>query len=213
MSMTKKRRNDSLRPFLLTLTRADIGKRGKVHKEEILKRIIKSFRCTSVLVVKGFWHRMPRFLKTYLLYLLFCFLNAVLFSCLGIKIPFPSFIVRSLCDDSDNEDENGNWLAQPLQVEDAPHPLRERVKRELCVLFNIGYERQRKESFISDMKDTLAIDTSSEEFLKFLLERIEELQKEHFNWGQHRKFAFTTKAQKERLYSVLWEFSRGRNND
>ena len=163
--------------------------------------------------VKGFWGRMPRFLKTLLIYLLLCFLNEVLLSRWGIQIPFPSFFIHCLCDGSDNEDENGDWLAQLSKVEHAPHTLRERVKRELRVLLNIGYERERKDSFISNILETLAIDTSSEDFLEFLLKRIEELQKEHFHGGQHKRFAFSTKAQKERLYSVLWEFSERENND
>ena len=165
--------------------------------------------------VKGFWGRMPRFLKTLLLYLLFCFINSVLFSCLGIQMPFPSIFIHCLCEGSDNEDSSGDGLAQQLsQVEHAPHTLRERVKRELRVLFNIGYERERKESKIAEIIETLAIDTSSEAFLEFFLKRINELQAEHFNGGQHKRFAFSTKAQKERLYSALWEFSgRGGNND
>ena len=38
-----------------------------------------------------------------------------------------------------------------------------------------------------------------------LAERVDELQREHLNRGNHKPFPFRTKREQERLYSVLWE--------
>ena len=53
-------------------------------------------------------------------------------------------------------------------------------------------------------------------FCKALLSRVENLQIEHFNGGEHKPFLFKTEKEKARLYSIMWEYigepaERGRN--
>ena len=49
-----------------------------------------------------------------------------------------------------------------------------------------------------------------------VLSRVENLQIEHFNGGEHKPFLFKTEKEKARLYSIMWEYigepaPRGRN--
>ncbi len=51
----------------------------------------------------------------------------------------------------------------------------------------------------------LALDEAKVGFAKALLERINELQLFHYNRGDHIPFKFSSKKEKERLLSIVWE--------
>lgn len=91
--------------------------------------------------------------------------------------------------------------------EPAPPCLKRHVRQELVRLFNIGYCRNRQQAFVEAAIEPLNIEEATVGFCKALLKRVEELQTSHYNGGDHLKFAFQTKADKERLYSIMWEYA------
>lgn len=99
-----------------------------------------------------------------------------------------------------------NALDLPKE-EPAPPCLKKHVREELVGLFNIGYKRTRREAFVEKAIEPLNLDISTVGFCKALLERVDELQRVHLNDGHHRKFPFETQSDKERLYSIIWEYA------
>lgn len=93
--------------------------------------------------------------------------------------------------------------------EPAPPCLVEHLKKELIVLFNIGYHRTRRKAFVEKAIEPLHIEDSSVGFLKALLERVDVLQREHLNNGFPSRFPFESKSDKDRLYSILREYAAG----
>lgn len=55
--------------------------------------------------------------------------------------------------------------------------------------------------------DPLALDKAKVGFAKALLERVNALQLKHYNRGSHIPFRFSTKTEKETLYSIIWEYA------
>ncbi|KAK9982671.1 hypothetical protein SO802_035404 [Lithocarpus litseifolius] len=53
--------------------------------------------------------------------------------------------------------------------------------------------------------EPLALDRASVGFCKALLGRVESLQLEHYNNGEHLPFSFTSKGERDRLYSLMRE--------
>ena len=45
-------------------------------------------------------------------------------------------------------------------------------------------------------------------FCKALLERVNSLQLEHYNKGNHIPFPFKTNEEKDKLYSIIWEYAQ-----
>ena len=91
----------------------------------------------------------------------------------------------------------------------APEPLRSHARLQLVHLFNIGKKHAVSEKTIQKYIEPLALenDEASVGFLKALLDRVNSLQMEHYNRGNHIPFAFQTKSEKERLYSIVWEYA------
>ena len=88
----------------------------------------------------------------------------------------------------------------------APTCLKSHVKTQLTYLFNIGKKNTVPEKTVESYIEPLSLDKATVGFAKSLLERIDRLQLEHYNRGNHIPFQFKTKAQKERLYSIMWEY-------
>ena len=88
----------------------------------------------------------------------------------------------------------------------APEPLRTHVEGELRVLFNIGKKRTLPDRTFYKYIEPFALEKASVGFCKDLLERVESLQLEHFNNGEHLPFSFTSEGEKNRLYSIMWEY-------
>nr|UNA62802.1 NADH dehydrogenase subunit 6 [Oenothera villaricae] len=98
---------------------------------------------------------------------------------------------------------------QALELPDtqsAPEALRAHVKGELFVLFNIGRRRTLSEKHFYNYIDPLALDNSSVGFCKALLAKVDSLQREHWNGGNHRRFVFGTPIERARLYSIMWDY-------
>jgi len=135
-----------------------------------------------------------------------------------------SFIQTAEC--AGNSGEGASSISFPRQEweialdlpanQPAPECLRVRMKDQLLILFNIG----RGSTLFSDSEvfsrhiEPLAIDSASVGFSKALLARIASLQAEHWNGGGHHTtpFGFTTKKERERLYSVLWEYDPSKSD-
>lgn len=88
----------------------------------------------------------------------------------------------------------------------APECLQSHIKEELPYLFNIGRKNTLSENLFLKYIEPLAVDKASVGFSKALLERVDTLKLEHYNKGQHLRFEFHTIEQKERLYSIMWEY-------
>nr|YP_009316014.1 hypothetical protein [Cocos nucifera]AOX13008.1 hypothetical protein [Cocos nucifera] len=89
----------------------------------------------------------------------------------------------------------------------APQPLRSHVEQELRVLFHIGKKHTISDSAFRNYLEPLALDKASVGFCRALLERVNSLQVEHYNKGDHIPFQFKTEKDRERLYSIVWEYA------
>ena len=90
---------------------------------------------------------------------------------------------------------------------EAPDCLRSYLKEQLKYLFNIGRKATLSEPMFDEFIDPLAVDKATVGFAKALLERVRALQLVHYNRGEHIPFKFATRAEKERLYSIVWEYA------
>lgn len=88
----------------------------------------------------------------------------------------------------------------------APQPLRSHVERELFAFFNIGRTNTLSEPLFQRYIEPLALEESSVGFCKTLLGRVNSLQEEHWNHGNHRRFRFSSQRDQDRLYSLMWEY-------
>ena len=93
----------------------------------------------------------------------------------------------------------------------APQALLDHTKDELLTLLNIGKKKSilRESACYVDCIERLGLDWRKEPsvgFCKSLLERVNALQIEHFNKGVHIPFSFSSPKEKERLYSIVWEY-------
>ena len=91
--------------------------------------------------------------------------------------------------------------------QDAPECLRSHIKEQLRFLFNIGRKTTLPDPMFDSFIDPLALDEAKLGFSKALLERINALQLVHYNRGSHIPFKFSTREEKERLYSIVWEYA------
>lgn len=96
----------------------------------------------------------------------------------------------------------------------APPALINHIKEELHLLFNMGKKVTMPESYINKIMETLGLGNTdpaagvpSVYFCRALLERIDDLCHDCSRGGRVTPFPFRTKAQKDKLYSVIWEFS------
>lgn len=90
----------------------------------------------------------------------------------------------------------------------APEPLRSHIEDQLRLLFNIGKKRTLSDSvFHNYIKPLgLGLDQASVGFCKALLERVDSLKIEHYNQGNHIPIPFRSESDRERLYSIMWEY-------
>lgn len=86
----------------------------------------------------------------------------------------------------------------------APQPLRSHVEEELRILLNIGRKKCLSDSLFHKSIEPLALNEASVGFLKALLQRVNDLQLEHYNGGEHLPFYFSSAREKNRLYSIMW---------
>ena len=93
----------------------------------------------------------------------------------------------------------------PNQV--APECLRSHIKEQLRYLFNIGRKTTLSDTMFDNFIDPLALDEAKVGFAKALLQRVNALQLVHYNRGDHIPFKFSTREEKERLYSIVWEYA------
>ena len=100
----------------------------------------------------------------------------------------------------------GSGSRSPQPIRRRLNPLRTHVEGELRVLFNIGKKRTLPDSTFYKYIEPLALDRASVGFCKALLGRVESLQLEHYNNGEHLPFSFTSKGERDRLYSLMWEY-------
>lgn len=91
--------------------------------------------------------------------------------------------------------------------EPAPPCLKEHVRGELVGLFNIWYDRTRREAFVEKAIAPLNLDMATVGFCEALLERVDELQRFHYNNGNHIPYAFKKKKEREQLYSIILEYA------
>lgn len=89
----------------------------------------------------------------------------------------------------------------------APEPLRSHIEEELRVLFNIGKKHSLSDSVVNNYIKPLGLDKASVGFCKALLERVDSLQLQHYNKGEHIPFLFKTAQDRARLYSIMWEYA------
>jgi hypothetical protein len=89
----------------------------------------------------------------------------------------------------------------------APECVRSHIKQELMYLFNIGRKNTLSEKMFDKFIEPLALDEAKVAFAKELLKRINTLQLSHWNKGNHIPFRFGTRSERERLYSILWEYA------
>ena len=89
----------------------------------------------------------------------------------------------------------------------APEPLRSHVEQELRILFNIGKKHTLSDRAFYDYIEPFSLEKASVGFCKALLERVNSLQVEHYNKGDHIPFRFKTEKDRERLYSIVWEYA------
>jgi hypothetical protein len=88
----------------------------------------------------------------------------------------------------------------------AQQPLRTHVEGEFRVLFNIGRKHTLSDSTFYNYIKPLALDKASVGFCKALLGRVQALQLEHYNKGEHIPFAFKSAKDRDQLYSMMWEY-------
>ena len=93
----------------------------------------------------------------------------------------------------------------PNQV--APECLRSHIKEQLRYLFNIGRKTTLSDPMFDSFIEPLALNEAKVGFAKALLERVNALQLVHYNRGSHIPFKFSTREEKERLYSIVWEYA------
>ena len=89
----------------------------------------------------------------------------------------------------------------------APECLRSHIKEQLRYLFNIGRKKTLPDAMFNNFIDPLNLDEAKVGFAKALLERVNALQLVHYNRGDHIPFKFSTREEKERLYSIVWEYA------
>lgn len=70
----------------------------------------------------------------------------------------------------------------------APDPLINHVKKERWVLFHVGRKIGLPEKFDHSRIEPLRLDSASVGYCKALLERVKDLQVEHYNGGNHLFF-------------------------
>lgn len=74
------------------------------------------------------------------------------------------------------------------------------------ILFNIGRRLKMSEKVFQEHIRPLALDKASVAFCnRLLLERVDSLQREHWNNGAHIRFRFQNEREQDRLYSIMWE--------
>ncbi|YP_173414.1 hypothetical protein NitaMp070 (mitochondrion) [Nicotiana tabacum] len=88
-----------------------------------------------------------------------------------------------------------------------PECLRSHIKEELRYLFNIGRKTTLSDAMFDNFISPLALDEAKVGFAKALLQRINELQLFHYNRGDHIPFKFSSREEKERLFSIVWEYA------
>lgn len=91
--------------------------------------------------------------------------------------------------------------------QNAPECLRSHIKEQLRYLFNIGRKTTLSDPMLDSFIEPLALNEAKVGFAKALLERINALQLVHYNRGSHIPFKFSTREEKERLYSIVWEYA------
>ena len=91
--------------------------------------------------------------------------------------------------------------------EAAPLSLLRHVEKELFILFNIGKSHTISDAQFRSWVEPLALRTETTiGFCQALLSRVESLQSEHWNRGNHKPFLFGTAIEKDRLYSIMWQY-------
>lgn len=93
----------------------------------------------------------------------------------------------------------------------APECLRSHIREQLRFLFNIGRKTTLSDRLFENFIEPLYLNDANIRFARALLSRVEALQLEHYNKGDHVFFKFSTRGEKERLYSVIWEYANPRN--
>ncbi|MCD7462084.1 hypothetical protein HAX54_047734 [Datura stramonium] len=89
----------------------------------------------------------------------------------------------------------------------APECLHSHIKEELRYLFNIGRKTTLSDTMFDNFISPLALDEAKVGFAKALLQRINELKLFHYNRGDHIPFKFSSKKEKGRLFSIVWEYA------
>jgi hypothetical protein len=80
--------------------------------------------------------------------------------------------------------------------------------RKVRTTFFSGRKRTPPDSTFYKYIEPLALDKAEVGFCKALLGRVESLQREHYNNGEHIPFSFTSSRDKNLLYSLMWEYAR-----
>lgn len=141
-------------------------------------------------------------------------LRLLFFRLLGWDLPFFGIVffvgVCAVTGSSTSSPKPAEW-EMVLDLPDdhlAPESLRSHIKEQLRFLFNIGRKKTLSDSMFEEFISPLALDQASVGFSKSLLDRVSRLQLIHYNRGNHIPFPFGTKTEKERLYSIIWEYAK-----
>lgn len=122
---------------------------------------------------------------------------------LGPSLPSPDGDSGAGASTSCSEQDWKKALDLPDQMK-APDSLRRHVEKELVILFNIGKKKALHEATINGYIQKLRLDVETVGFHRELLSKIDSLQTEHWNNGNPIPFNFSTKAEKDRIYSIMW---------